>query len=533
MHLCELPDDILCAVLQQCRYDHWNAKTNLKHDIWLLAVCRRWRQLAIPLVFSVVFVAYGTTVAIGPHHGPLAAEPEADVIMTNLDLVAAAGCAAVVRKVTVDVIYKANPFPGLRALLEKLRTLAGEWSHVRHLFLGMHPGARARNDGHVSPADHETDLREMVDALAALFPAVRKLQTGGAENIPFLRELFGSLAGVYADQLQELVTDHITLPHGRWFAQLKRAVLYNDCEHDFELPRMNPDTIEELELLRFHPNHVWSSFAPSDGSQTIEFPRLRHLRMDYSSLLLRADQRTWVLRFPALQKLRIGSPDAEWPMLQHVVLPPRMATIDVSAAPALCQNIVARESQCANRLVVRVSRSHMDDPASLATANNALQMAHQCLARVLVMKNKLTPLRPEHISCTTLTALEVTGPMGVDSMLGLIGKLPQLTSLLLRNLQLDDIQSDISIPASGTHVLEAPLHTKLRAVSIQITQHPSPEPAAAVVKYLLLRTPTLARLHTWNVPVRQVRDFVAEYSAWHPHLALASLNMYEPQSLDY
>ncbi|KAJ2802530.1 hypothetical protein H4R21_002385, partial [Coemansia helicoidea] len=88
MLLCNLPEDILAIVLRWCALDSYDATDSLKRNLPLLAVCRQWRHLAMPLVYSRAFVQYGKQEAISnlSTGDPSEEEPANVAVKTNLDL---------------------------------------------------------------------------------------------------------------------------------------------------------------------------------------------------------------------------------------------------------------------------------------------------------------------------------------------------------------------------------------------------------------------------------------------------------------
>ncbi|KAJ1718658.1 hypothetical protein LPJ61_006526, partial [Coemansia biformis] len=126
---------------------------------------------------------------------------------------------------------------------------------------------------------------------------------------------------------------------------------------------------------------------------------------------------------------------------------------------------------------------------------------------------------PEDITCTGLMQLRVTALVDVDTMLELISRLPRLAYLTLTDLILDDFLSNISIPESVEHDPVPPLDTAITRLSITMRELESCMVADLVVKYMLLRMPTLTDLEVVGLPEMPIMDFVDEYCQWYPHLA--------------
>ncbi|KAJ2774614.1 hypothetical protein IWQ57_000737, partial [Coemansia nantahalensis] len=114
----------------------------------------------------------------------------------------------------------------------------------------------------------------------------------------------------------------------------------------------------------------------------------------------------------------------------------------------------------------------------------------------------------------------------VDTMLAFIKRLPKLSKLTFHNVYFSNIQADMSIPEANEDTAVAPLHTSLDGIAIGHgkEQH-SLDTAVAVVKYLLLRIPTLARIHALQTPKSPVIDFVEAHAARYPHLSRVKLQL--------
>ncbi|KAJ2705959.1 hypothetical protein H4R19_005063, partial [Coemansia spiralis] len=95
-----------------------------------------------------------------------------------------------------------------------------------------------------------------------------------------------------------------------------------------------------------------------------------------------------------------------------------------------------------------------------------------------------------------------------------------LVSLGVNILNLADAQTDFTIPECAEHEPVAPLDTQIWRLTIDDVQlGGSLELRSQILKYLLLRIPTLKSVTTHFVPVEQVQAFIDEYVQWYPHLA--------------
>ncbi|KAJ2716304.1 hypothetical protein H4R19_000726, partial [Coemansia spiralis] len=86
--------------------------------------------------------------------------------------------------------------------------------------------------------------------------------------------------------------------------------------------------------------------------------------------------------------------------------------------------------------------------------------------------------------------------------------------------------TDFSIPECAEHELMAPLDTQITRLSIwRIEQEELPELALSILKYLLLRIPTLKFVTALFAREEPIQAFINEYVQWYPHLANIELMM--------
>ncbi|KAJ1722299.1 hypothetical protein LPJ61_005944 [Coemansia biformis] len=92
-----------------------------------------------------------------------------------------------------------------------------------------------------------------------------------------------------------------------------------------------------------------------------------------------------------------------------------------------------------------------------------------------------------------------------------------------KNLMQGTMQSDISIPASKEHEPVTPLSTTITSLDLYLTGYRKLKEAVPLVKYVLLKIPTLTSFLVTQIGKRPILGFVDEYSQWYPHLANVKL----------
>ncbi|KAJ1731927.1 hypothetical protein LPJ61_002293, partial [Coemansia biformis] len=254
-----------------------------------------------------------------------------------------------------------------------------------------------------------------------------------------------------------LASEHpIPVPHDRPFTQLKYVAINGSNVRGYQLPQMCPERIEHLDIEGFPAEFSWAAFSAGSGNQAIEFPKLKSLRVVY--------------------------------------VYPEPETVAISASPAIYRFLATTALSAARRLTLSLPRQYDVDASALAVVNGILSRAGAWKERELDVGGQALYFTPEDITCTGLTQLRVTALVDVDTMLEPISRLPRLAYLTLTDLILDDFQSDISIPESVEHDPVPPLDTAITRLSITMRELESCIVADLVVKYMLLRMPTLTAL---------------------------------------
>ncbi|KAJ2687696.1 hypothetical protein H4R19_006617 [Coemansia spiralis] len=217
-------------------------------------------------------------------------------------------------------------------------------------------------------------------------------------------------------------------------------------------------------------------------------------------------------------------------MLEYAVLPPRMESILIGMRSTTFQQLADVALPATKRLALSVYHRSGGDPSGLPAINRLLASARGCESLELEIRDDELSVVPESITCTGLTRLSVSGPTSVDTMLALIKKLPKLTGLTFYDLDLRDVQTDISVPEADEDAIVEPLSTSLRGLAINYDRRRhSPDTGVAVAKYMLFRTPTMTRLIAVQIPNDPVLAFVEAYAPRYPHLSGIALRLYEDE----
>ncbi|KAJ2777496.1 hypothetical protein H4R18_005122 [Coemansia javaensis] len=282
----DLPDDLIYLLVKGCFVDRKGAADTVKANLYLLAVCQRWRRVALPIVYSTVAIQYGSDPEDAKEDNKVATQRGSDPgdakVATNLGLVASAGCAQAVGRIEIRVFHAVDPFPGLAEVIRLMRTAAEEWSGARTLAISMNPDTRVFDKFKVNVGEYEDEIGRTSAGLAATMPGVRHVVFDEYETNLIARELYGQLAAFYSGQLRSILSQHpITVHPDCTFRQLEHLQIRRQCRIGYQHPRVDPRTLVSLCLLGWPPTHSWAPFSADCGSDTIEFPSLKRLEITY------------------------------------------------------------------------------------------------------------------------------------------------------------------------------------------------------------------------------------------------------------
>ncbi|KAJ2778669.1 hypothetical protein H4R18_004455 [Coemansia javaensis] len=536
--LCDLPDDVLGLVLRAAAAVRPGDLRVLKRSLPLLAVCRRWRRLALGAVYGTVELCTGTDDEDGDAGGGKA---------TELDLVASAGCVQAVRRLVVTARGPGDPLSALVQAVGGLRAVAGEWRGVGSLEIYCHLDMAPVGEEAAIPR-YQDYIQAVSSALAATLPNVSRLAFAKQSYSPLIAEVYGRLVGLYGSQLRSLVMQHpAAIPAGTELRRLERL----EAGFDYDMPRrplrVDPDTLRTLQLEDWSLDRMCATFAADDGAREIRFGSLRRLDLSYGEERMAAagdnaehhhrrhpGAHAMALRFPRLETLYVASARSTYPVLERAVLPEHVDAITISAGPELLRTVVSKLELPATRAFTINILPGPDDnnnnnngggggggaEAPLAVACRVLSRARASEQLELGVNDALDAVLPEHITCTGLTRLDVWPSVAIGTVLGLVRRLPRLEALRFMDVSLAGIGPlGLALEPPGGCLAE-PFDTRIRTLAFcHVASAWAPDPAALVAQYLLLRIPTLTQFTMATAAAGLSLDgFVAAYSERYPHL---------------
>ncbi|KAJ2777106.1 hypothetical protein H4R18_005328, partial [Coemansia javaensis] len=422
--------------------------------------------------------------------------------------------------------YMATPINALRAAAERLRAAAGKLAGIVSLRLNMAANKRMLGWDGADAADHEADIQAICGDITAAMPGVRRLVLILKGHNSAVQELGRRLAVHYSGHLQGLeIAGPVAIPRGTEFRQLKRMNLEYGYIGTSRAPRVSPAGLKLLGLQGRLATTTWVSFASGARDREITFANLEVLGLASSppaampSFAAQSCSRdAWRLYFPRLRHAIIQCSQGPFPVLEWVVFPPRMVSLEIDVAPAVLQVVdEAVDIPAAQRFKLAVPRKFGDDPAVLAMTRRVLEKAHRCEARELVAPGDASPLLIDMVVSVPITHLSLHAA-SVDLVADLIRRTSSITTLSIFYLNADNTQLDISVPPPGSRCAVEPLSTSITGLRFGWHYSNRKSSFALAAKYLLLAIPSLLCLVAPYGLKQQLVEFAKAHSACHPHL---------------
>ncbi|KAJ2779292.1 hypothetical protein H4R18_004100 [Coemansia javaensis] len=317
----------------------------------------------------------------------------------------------------------------------------------------------------------------------------------------------------YANQLCALDSwTPVTVSPGRVLTQLARLDVASCSESGYRLPRIDPANLKTLKLSQWSASCSWAPFGTGDDDAAIKFPSLTLLSMSDDGAPAASDAAIWhqssfpwKLCFPRLREI-----------------PPALQYVSELSLPATKHLMIGTDDSAGDNADGDddddddADYDEYDVPPSIAAACRIFEHAQGAESLELNIEDSQSPILPEHITCTSITSLYIRPSVGVGTMLGLIGKLPKLASIYISYLNADEAEADLQLPGPDEDCVVEPLSTSIREITIAESSVLGGSPE--IIKYLLLKIPSLARLHAAFRPKRRIAEFVDAYSTRYPRL---------------
>ncbi|KAJ2780717.1 hypothetical protein H4R18_003304 [Coemansia javaensis] len=528
-----LPSDILYLVLRDVCGPQPYLQPEWKRHLALLAVCREWRRVALPLVYRCVGADCRDGGIVSRRSGgpDPAAGPPALALTTNSTLVAALGYVALVRRIDLALNWVQNPFPALDKVTDVLEAGAQQWPGARRLRLRIDFGHHPFNGDAVDAATYTPDILRAVDRLSRLMPNLVELEYRGLEESPISSALFGALSAKYAQSAAWIASSHSVAAHGPYrFTRLARMNIALSDDADDLPPAVAPEPLTRLTLRTVPHEYSWGNFAA--GGQAVEFSSLKTLTVNYGQPpRFRGDalaagthrhEDHCRVSFPQLRHLHLVNNAECTPIAEHGVFPSRLKSLSFSGSIGALNSLAGSRLPALGRLTMHLayhpSESHIDPFAAI---NRLASRADGEATAQLLVKNDISPSILGGARCPCVTKVTMFVPLHAGIVVRLLEALPGMETLIVSQLWCALMPDFASGLEPGAHAREraAPLNTSTRVlVMCSNATELDTGKLAVLAKHLLLRLPSLKKLTAIQVPATEMLPFIRTSAPLYPHL---------------
>ncbi|KAJ2765646.1 hypothetical protein IWQ56_004016 [Coemansia nantahalensis] len=531
-----LPEDIVILVMRAAARLDGALNECWKQKLALLAVCRQWRRLALPLVAREVYFMYGSR---SDFVRPLAAvstsavrvrdEDRTGPLSSNADILGSDAYAQVKKSLWVRVFFGSDPLPALAAMLRTVQGARARWASVQSLTFNMSPQARGARDNLPDPDIPHEQIARFAQQFAEAFPGIRELRIDAPYRNEISRLLYARLTDAYSSQLAKVVCLP-PIPCSSICFSNQLTCLEIGPFVDGRLPRAVAGSLVSLTLYTLDASYDWSSFAAdgSTGQQPIVFANLKRLWVFFesdrggsgSSRSMASMPR---VEFPVLERLCFGDVCGSARFLETARLPRRMGSLRVRGTYSTFQRLWATTLPRLDNLSLSMTSGGGGKPAEvLGTLSQIIARAKPQFGAAVEIEDREVAVDPAHIAGVQLADLQVAAPTSAETLLAVLGGQPRIRSLSLANFAPGQVPAVVPVAelAAGGAVELAPFATQLESLYIEFrpSLHPA-ESVLAVAQYVMLRTPSLRRVELRSLPGRSFDAFLQQYRAAYPHLA--------------
>ncbi|KAJ2050670.1 hypothetical protein H4S04_002452 [Coemansia sp. S16] len=341
-HINDLDKNVLAQILYKAVAAPAKNLSEWKAKLPLLAVCRKWTELALSFVFYQVFVEL-----------PKLPGPSLDAHFlwtSNVELLISRGCVLRALCLTIQLPYDVTPDHIRIIALEILKLDRVDWQHINSLAFTFATWTLYL-PGKPGPQDDKTvtDVARTARYFAQNLRNVVDLDLCSLDITSAGRFLYSNIASFYGERLQILRSQgYITLP----ISCIPRNIRVLELELDSSAVRILPsicgETLKVLKLSKVPRNFAWHHFRYDIFDLPIVFRQLTALHLSYEDNdmpLTEGEVQDKIasgarccdqLYFPALRELAIRNctPDCDllyadipFPELKKVVLSGSISSI--------------------------------------------------------------------------------------------------------------------------------------------------------------------------------------------------------------
>ncbi|PIA14025.1 hypothetical protein COEREDRAFT_89097 [Coemansia reversa NRRL 1564] len=278
-----------------------------KNMLSILAVCRRWRALALPCIFGQVFISTlppGLCQHASPELYSESVCSEDNIkLVSNIGLITICNCRQMPKTLNIRIENPQNIISFINDIDRILNTFSVGWKNIDTLeFNIMLDELTVNNSNLTEDVDANLTLCTMriVDAL----PNITHIELQGSfKNITCVT-LVNKLVNCYSLQLQYLDSSFpLSITALQFSDKLEHLSLEFDNENEPTMPYIPACNLKYLSLRNIKNTSIWGSFYNRENPNYITFNKLKQLCLTFNPNMSEDADPTIVFRrlvFPAL-----------------------------------------------------------------------------------------------------------------------------------------------------------------------------------------------------------------------------------------
>ncbi|KAI9474787.1 hypothetical protein BX667DRAFT_499239 [Coemansia mojavensis] len=528
MSASNLPDDVLILVLRPLLSSNIR---NIWEETEYLAVCQRWRQIAVPLFYRTIHFASGRAVDTGVANSCLKRgqleEPKSWKPETNAEMIVDMRCINLAKQLNLHINCLANPANGLTMAARFLAQFATIWPNITTLNISFYSYLNSPSppEGYTELAFQQT--HEAAHEFAYHFPNIKSLKFDRLQTQPFVHKTVAELMDRFSDTLEEACAGcGLLSSNNNVLSNLKQCSLLGESFQRHS-PRMQPKTLQSLHIYRDFISLWKGNFAEDPDSGKVEFANLTDLRWistgyfrnngDYSVPLSILQSKQVI--FPALKNLFLKLEPENWPYLNYVVFPDSLEHFTIKTYASSLQQLASVNLPKAARFTLYFYNPHELDTEEVMLVNPVLNKMAEC-KYIHLNLDLNSNLRADHIQSFHIHKLVLKCPIKTSELFKLIDKQPFLEVLDITS------QSNEFEGMSGDELdydLQ-PFKSNIKQLFFKY-QHKryTDDQAADILIRLMQRLPNLRKVVGNDLAKNKVEDFVKSSLGKYPHLANIAL----------
>ncbi|KAJ2501035.1 hypothetical protein GGH96_002256 [Coemansia sp. RSA 1972] len=421
---------------------------------------------------------------------------------------------------TVHITIQANYYSvtSLHLICGEMIKYLKQWPNVieLNLCIGFNYFSGLMADRNINR--YQTSLQPYVKTISKLLPRVSKLVLHGAVQCEVLDEWFGDLAIHYSNQLWYLDRDYsivIDTPPLQTFNMLTSLSITFGEFANYSTACAAASQLQQLGI--YNISCIIDESLPAVKT-VLAFPELRYLLLEYpraANVFANKNAHTSLpkLKLPCLETLHVLFGGNYCPVLACAVLPRSMKSINIIGQ----YGILSVLDKCGVQRVEKLTVTALLNPTNNTSATkNLFKNLYDCkrVTRYGCLRlDKTLTLDPEDLETLAITHLQIGMEMDSTMVIAFITKLTKLVDIKFTNVSTEDSTLILADPEINGDVFKTvvPFTAPINSISVNYNNDRDPtQPSSDLIKYMLLRLPTLRYLTANKVSAEDITKHAIE-----------------------